>query len=89
MNKVINNEIDNSRYFNIEAGENESIKDLSEKIDWLIYFRRAKCLTTLNFMYERISARLEQEKCSTFRYANFLLALDSREVEINAGKFVR
>jgi hypothetical protein len=89
MTKVINNEIDNSVYFNIEAGENESIKDLNEKIDWLIYFRRAKCLETLNFMYERINARLEQEKCSTFRYVNFLLALDSREVEINAGKFVR
>ena len=89
MTVVINDEIDNSKYFNIETGENESIKGLNEKIDWLIYFRRAKCLTTLNFMYERINARLEQEKCSTFRYANFLLALDSREVEINAGKFVR
>ena len=88
MTKVINNEIDNSAYFNPETGENESIKDLQSKADWLIYFRRAKCLTTLDFMYERINARLEQENCPTNRYANFLLALDSREAEINAGKFV-
>ena len=89
MSEVINNVIDNSKFFNLETGVNESIKNLQSKVDWLIYFRRAKSVDTLMFMYERINARLEQENCGTFRYANFLLALDDREAEINKGKFVR
>lgn len=89
MTCVINNQIDNTAYFVAECGDNQSIKDLHNKIDWLIFFRRAKTIQTLDFMYERINARLEAEKCGTFRYANFLLAIDSREEEIRQCKFVR